>query len=115
MTDLTDMTSLDLVNAVSTYRATLAAAYADVAAIHTDAKGTAAIFAVGRQVDQLYDLACEAAARAAKGQEVTEAMVKRAAKVIAKSAGIDAPKLPADCWMGLARAAVTAALNGEEG
>ncbi len=68
MTDLTDMTGVDLANAVSTYRVTLAAAYADLEAIHTDAQGKAAIFAFGRQVDQLYDLARETAARAAKGQ-----------------------------------------------
>lgn len=42
---------------------------------------------------------------------ITEEMVEAAAKVIANSPGIDAPKLPFPCWMGLARAALTAALS----
>lgn len=46
---------------------------------------------------------------AADGQEPTEAQVEQAAKVIAASPLIDAPKLPAPAWMGLARAVLQSA------
>lgn len=45
----------------------------------------------------------------------TEDAVARAAAVIAASPLIDAPKLPAPCWHGLARAAIEAALTSAEG
>src|SRR6266446_553343 len=40
---------------------------------------------------------------------VTDAMVEAAAQRIADSPGIDAPKLPAPCWYGLARKVLEAA------
>lgn len=39
----------------------------------------------------------------------TETQVAAGAEVIANSPGIDAPKLPAECWMGLSRAVLAAA------
>lgn len=41
--------------------------------------------------------------------EISEGEVAAGAEVIAASSGIDAPKLPAACWMGLSRAILTAA------
>ncbi len=111
MTDLSDMTAIDLAAAIDTYGVTLGAAYADVEAIPCKPEQRKAIEALGLQVKQLYNLARETAARAVKVQEVTEAMADRAKNAIR----ILMLNYSEDFLDAVARAALTAALNGEEG
>jgi hypothetical protein len=62
---------------------------------------------------ELQMLRCKVSASPPPSPVVSEEMVRAGAEVIAASPLIDVPKLPADAWMGLSRAILTAALSGQ--